>query len=575
MKQFKAFTALALSAVLTTTLVLPVFAEAAPTQKEEVLYVMTDATGQVNDLEAVNIFAGGDITDYGDYSAVKPLNTTDTITQDGDRITFTSDADKVYYQGTMKDTTIPWDISIRYTLDGRECTPEEVAGQSGALEIHFVIQKNENCPGSFYEDYALQAAFTLDTENCKNIQADGATMANVGSNKQLSYTILPGRGIDTVIRADVTDFEMPAVTINGVRLKLNIEVDDAALTEKVNELVSAVGTLDDGASNLNSGAGALSEATGLLNSKVGELNTGVGRLSDGAGTLSNGLDAITEKNDTLTAGAYAAYEGLCTAAGTALNAQLEANGMEPVTLTPSNYGAVLDDLLEQMGALDVREKAYQTALQTVQEKMDKLPMDCLLTEEQKAQLRDAAVQKVMASDEVTEQIDAAVAKVSEAAGQVSALKSQLDNYGTFYQGLVDYTGAVSQAATGADALKTNLDTLHDNTGLLESSVGTLDEAVGKLYGGTQQLADGTSEFVNKTSGMDAQIEDQINSMISSLSGGEDGPVSFVSDKNTNVSSVQFVIKTAAVEKAEAPAAEAPAEAPRNFWQKLLHLFGLN
>lgn len=56
----------------------------------------------------------------------------------------------------------------------------------------------------------MQAALTLDTEKCSNIQADGATIANVGADKQISYTILPGKGLDAEITADVTDFEMDA-----------------------------------------------------------------------------------------------------------------------------------------------------------------------------------------------------------------------------------------------------------------------------------------------------------------------------------------------------------------------------
>lgn len=51
-------------------------------------------------------------------------------------------------------------------------------------------------------------------------------------------------------------------------------------------------------------------------------------------------------------------------------------------------------------------------------------------------------------------------------------------------------------------------------------------------------------------------------------------VSFVSEKNENVSSVQFVIKTAAVEIPEAEEADSTPEEELNFWQKMLRLFGL-
>ncbi len=671
MKYITKITAAALSVLLLGSLAAPAFAEAAPSEKEEVIYIMTDASGKVTDVEAVNIFAGGDIIDYGDYSAVKMLNTMDEITQSGNKITFSSAADKVYYQGTLKSTVIPWNISIRCFLDGKEYSAEELAGKSGALEIRFSVSKNENCKGSFYEDYALQAAFTLDTNLCRNIVSDGATVANVGSDKQFTYTILPGKGIDTSIKADVTDFEMDAVSINGVRLNMDFEVDDAELMDKVDEIISAIDSIDSGATEVRDGAGELYDATSTLNSKVSELNSGVGDLASGVSELSSGLSDITAKNSQLTGAAYSAYEGLCTAASAALNTQLEANGMESVTLTPANYSAVLPGLLEKMNADTVYNEAYQAALQQVtaqvesqadtlyrgyvesqansiylayvssqadtlyaqaaaqavydqllesgktdaeakaylqseegqaavaqavanmtdeqkaqilnaavaqltDEQKEQILQGAVtsLTEEQKTQIRETYIQQLMVSDEVTSQINAAVATVSAAARQVSELKGQLDSYGAFYQGLLDYTGAVGNAAAGTKTLRKNMNTLHDNTGTLKDAVSELEDAVGELYDGTEELADGTSEFVDKTSDMDTQISDEIDSMTSSIIGGDAETVSFVSDKNTDVDSVQFVIKTAAIEKAETAVSDAVEEAPLTFWQKLLRLFGL-
>ena len=98
----------------------------------------------------------------------------------------------------------------------------------------------------------------------------------------------------------------------------------------------------------------------------------------------------------------------------------------------------------------------------------------------KAQIRAAYIQQLMASDDVTSQINAAVAAAGDAAKQVAELKGQLDRCGAFYQGLQDYTAAVSDAAAGAKALKLNLDTLSANTGTLRLSVGELNEAVQKL-----------------------------------------------------------------------------------------------
>lgn len=672
MKHIKKITAAAMSALMLGCFAVPVFAESVPSEKEEVIYVMTDASGSITDIEVVNIFAGGDITDYGDYSSVKMLNTDDVITQDGDKITFSSDAAKVYYQGTMKSTVIPWNISIRYYLDGKEYSAEDLAGKSGALEIRFLVSKNESCESSFYDDYALQASFTLDTERCENIESSGATVANVGSDKQLTYTILPGKGIDTVICADVTDFEMESVAINGVRLNLNIEIDDTELMDKVDEITDAIEDIDNGANELSDGAGKLYDATSTLTGKVTELNDGAGALADGADELYSGLSTITDKSGQLNSAAYSAYEGLCSAASAALNAQLSASGLGTVSLTPSNYSDVLLGLLKAMDADAVYDQAYQTALEQVTEQVDAQADNLYqgyimsnaddiylayvsshadelytqaatqavyeqlirsglydeaqakaylqspegqaavaqaaagmteeqkaqilnaavaqltdeqkdqilqgtassLTEDQKSQIKDAYIQQIMASSDVTSQISGAVAQVSSAAKQISDLKGQLDSFGTFCSGLSEYTSAVSSAASGAGTLKQNLDTLYNGTGTLTSSVSELNNAVSELYSGANELADGTSEFAEKTSDMDTQIEDKIDSMTSSITGGDGETVSFVSDKNTEVDAVQFVIKTAAIEKAEAAAPAAVEEETLTFWQKLLRLFGL-
>ena len=60
--------------------------------KEEVVYGVLDAQGQVEGQYAVNIFDGGGIVDYGDYASVQPLNTEDEISYADGEVRFHSDA---------------------------------------------------------------------------------------------------------------------------------------------------------------------------------------------------------------------------------------------------------------------------------------------------------------------------------------------------------------------------------------------------------------------------------------------------------------------------------------------------
>ena len=291
--------------------------EAEPSEKEEVIYFNLDASGQVESAYAVNSFPGGDIRDYGDYSELRVLNTSDEITLDGDEVRLSSDAAKVYYQGTLKDPRLPWDISLAYKLDGKAVSPEELGGKSGSLEIRFTVEKNDRCAGSFYEDYALQASFTMPGECCSGVSAPDATVANVGADKQLTFTLLPGEGIDTVISAEVEDFSMPAVSINGVHLNLSVDVDTADIKDQVGQLVSAAAQLDNGAAALVSGSTELLGGTAdvqsgaeSLRSGIAELDSGVSELRDGLAAMRDGLNELYAKSPELAGGAYQIYAGL-------------------------------------------------------------------------------------------------------------------------------------------------------------------------------------------------------------------------------------------------------------------------
>ena len=286
------------------------------------------------------------------------FRTTDTVTID-------TNAGKLYYEGKLDDTVMPWAISIKYYMDGKEYSADEIAGMSGNFELKMSISQNEACNSSFFEGYALQATIVLDTKNANNIKADGATIANVGSDKQLTYTILPNSEKDIVVSADVNNFEMDGISINGIRMSLDIEIDDATLQEKIDEVIGAIHDLDEGAGELNDGSSDLYDATGELNSAVSNLHTGVGTLYSGAGELKNGLSALTAKNSELTNGAWSAYEALCSAAQTQLNIQLSNNGLDTVTLTPSTYSDVLLGILAQMDADAIYNTAYNAALAEV------------------------------------------------------------------------------------------------------------------------------------------------------------------------------------------------------------------
>ena len=520
MKYNKKVIAVVLAGTMTISSVVPVFAAENPSEKEEVIYINLDAKGAVKDIYAVNIFGKGDVVDYGDYDSVEMLNVNADIQQSGDKITFSTDSDRAYYKGKMSNEQIPWNISIRYYLNGKEYTAEELAGKSGKLEIKFKITENKNFEGSFFDDYALQASFTLDTEKCENIAAQNATMANVGSKKQISYTILPGEGIDTSITADVKDFEMSAAAINGVPLSMDIEVDDKELMNQVTELLDAIELLDDGAGEMNDGV------SGLKDGAEGELASGVSDLKDGAGKLQDGAAELKDGGSSLKSGASDLKTGTATLDGgiRSLNqgiAQIQqgldelnskspelVNGSAEVKKALQQIQSALSGVsasTDQLGELSDSSTAILTGINDLSAGLNQLKNVAETTDwSQAGELKDKNVEAINTLSGVIGQIDTAIGNLQ--AGSTITIP----NDGTLDWAIIDSINArINQVISGAlnpiiSALQQIRTPLNDIVNLLNANNAYIDgsqeyiagvnSAVSELAAGASNLKAGCQEF---------------------------------------------------------------------------------
>lgn len=459
-------------------------ADVTNTEKEEVVYVMTDASGAVDSVQVVNIFGKGDVTDYGNYSDVKMLTSTADITQNGDQITFSTDEDKVYYQGTLENAQIPWIVDITYTLDGKHITPEELAGESGALGIHISISENSKCDNDFYEGYALQAAFTLDTNRCENIEADGATLANVGSDKQISYTVLPGKGLDADITADVTDFEMDAAAINGVKLSLNMDVDDEELMDKVHEIMDAAEELNDGATDLSDGAKELkdggedlTDGASSLYSGMSALDVGVSNLSQGVGTIQDGLNTLNEKSASLTTGSAQVSEALKTIQTSLSGVSVSTEQLKELTASSASIKQGISDLYDGAVALqsNLSYAKYKEAMKT-----GGLDVDELVAGNQAA-ISSLSTQITELQTQL-EQLKAIPGYESNSTymSQVQALESQIASLSNIVTLLTGNNAAIGGTETYLDGVSSGVDDLVNGLSALKENYTKFDAAIADL-----------------------------------------------------------------------------------------------
>ncbi len=343
------------------------------------------------------------------------------------------------------------------------------------------------------------------------------------------------------------------------------ELSDAseALVDGSSELYNGLETLLDKSGELISGVDALASGAKELSSGASSLQTGSDQLKAGIISLDDGLSTLTGNSDTLVAGAKQVFETLLAQA----NTQLKAAGVD-VTLTIDNYHETLSNLAASTSPEAIRKIAESTAREKVRaavsaqegtirsavtEAVQGQVLSAVLeasgqtmtAEDYSAALKagqipsevsdqvNAAVAAQMASDEiqakisetvdakiselvesnmqapeVQSQIEAAVAQNSGSSETLSALVSSLDSYNEFYQGLIAYTGGVSQAASGsaqlksgasqlasgASALASGADTLYDGLASLQSGSSALVDGVKELRDGSMQLSDGMKEF---------------------------------------------------------------------------------
>jgi len=527
------------------------------TPKEEVVYVNLDADGSVKEINVVNIFdlaEAGTIVDYGDYTALRNMTGTDAIDYKNGTVTIKADAGKLYYEGKLQGTELPWNVTVRYFLDGEELTAEQVGGKNGHLKITIGISRNEKSKTNFFDAFALQVVLSLDTNKCKHIVAEDATIANVGASKQLTHTILPGTGATLEITADVKDFSMDGIAINAIPLNLNIEVDNGTLKDQFNGLVEAVDKLDGGVKALKDGVSELEDGIKT------DLKEGTQALSDGAKELANGASELQKGGSTLQSGAAelqsgtaALHDGVQTLNDGIKQIQTALNTLNKESATLTNGSETFLDAMNQLerslygisldggdlGALTAASSqilAGITALadgaQTLQQSISfdgfkatmasyGLDVDFLQSSNssaaaaiQSAMNENSALLKLMGSladslDQVITLLDANNAFIDATGSYLDGLGSgaveiingaqELQNsYAQFDLVIAQLANSMGPLAQGVDQLASAVNTLVFEYSKLNDGIGTYTAAVAEIASGYAEVVSGAAQLAANT-----------------------------------------------------------------------------
>lgn len=306
--------------------------------KDESVYLISDANGNVNKTIVVDHLKNKDkkdtLEDASNLSDIENVKGKEKFTQSGDKLTWQAGGKDIYYQGTATEEP-PVTQKVTYYLDGKEISPEDLAGKSGKVKICFdytnTTSYTETVNG---EKQTVSVPFAAITglvlgDGFENIEVtNGKAEVSDSSSVVLGYA-LPGlkdslgikdKDLDGDVNipeymemtADVKNFSMPAAmtfVVNASDYVSTDGIDTSDLDDMINDLKDASTQLQDGSKTLAEGTDTLADGLSTLQSKLGTFASGVGTLqsglktyTDGVSTLSGGLNKLNSNVPTLSNG---------------------------------------------------------------------------------------------------------------------------------------------------------------------------------------------------------------------------------------------------------------------------------
>lgn len=299
--------------------------------KEETVYFITDASGNVDKTIVSDHLYNRDgkdtIEDVSSLSDIENVKGDEEFSQDGDKLQWKADGNDIYYQGTTN-AEAPVSQKVTYYLDGKEISPEDLAGKSGKVTIHFDYTNNTSYTETVNGEkvtvsvpFAAITGLVLD-DSFSNIEVtNGDVKENNGSSIVLGYA-LPGLSgsldvedsdfTDDVtipdyfeVTADVEDFSLSTAMTFVVNAANYVGVEGASLDsvdDLLDELSDATEQLQDGSAELADGADTLADGAKTLKDGMSTLKTGLASYTDGANQINTGLNTLNASVPSLTSG---------------------------------------------------------------------------------------------------------------------------------------------------------------------------------------------------------------------------------------------------------------------------------
>ena len=563
-------------------------------EKDETVYVIAGSDGSPEKIIVSewlkNTEKASKLEDSSELKNIKNVKDNAKYVIDKDNMkVWTAEGKDVYYQGEI-DKKLPVDISVSYTLDGKNVSAKELAGKSGRVTIKYSYKNNEartvNVDGqslTMYVPFSVVTGLVLDDKAFSNVEATNGRVINDGKRNIVMGFALPGMKENLgdaanslnlpetfEVTADVKNFSVEtSISVVSSELFANVSSDKLSsldgIKSQLDEFANSANKLADGSSQLYDGLGTLLEKAGeiktgalklyrgavSLNDGAKQFSEGTGELYKGTTELNEGLQALSSKSEQLNNGAAQIFDSLIAQA----NTELSARGLGAVSMTKDNYSSVLTSIIKNMDEGNVRAIATQKARQTVETQVhqNEAQIAAVVTEKIKEQVLQnvlnasgismtvEAYKNALASGtipaSVAQQIDNAVAAQmsseqvqSTIQAKVSAeINNQIEqamNSPAVVKGIEEAVAKAKSGASSLTALKGQLDKYNQ----FYQGLRQYTEGVDKAAKGSKKINYGVGQLAEKSKELQAGAA-TLEAGIKALMAGGDKLVGGVSQLN--------------------------------------------
>lgn len=461
-------------------------------KKSETVNAKADADGTVKEVKVSEWLQNGSlndtVTDFTTLLNVKNTEGDEEFTRNSDgTIIWENHGENISYEGTT-DEKLPVSVKVRYFLENKEVSAQEIAGKTGNVKIRFEYTNHTAqtvlVNGKEVETvvpFVMCSMLYLPSDIFSNVEVEnGSVMESQEQSIVLGYC-LPGIAdcfdfasyepteeielenfVEVTAYASEFELEFTAtVAFVGILDELEPEdlndldetVDDMKELEKgTNELVDGCDKLYDGVWDLRDGINEYMNAIDAVNGGVGELESGVYKLVENNNALNEGAKNLS--------GSLTALNGMLS--GLAFPENVDMSDMTAAVVKLNEDAAALSTALENLQssideAKQVRTKAteYQAAvsgktesLKGVLDSIDTGAAASSANELAKEQAKTAAMQALNISFENSGLTDDQIAAVK---GQIEAAFADAVD-GQISTG-IDVSAAVVSVETGLSEAK--------------------------------------------------------------------------------------------------------------------------